>query len=255
MRPKSKARHPSESRSEKETRSEKERCAANAITDTVSSVDGSCMQLTGLHVSDHPLVAHALGTVRDQTSDATAFRAAATIAALVLISDATRDLVTSPATVVTPLAPAPVERLAWPVLFAPILRAGLLFLDAGLTLIPSAEVGFVGLRRDETTLAADRYLAALPANLAERDVVVLEPMIATGGSLVAALDLLEELHADSVRVVSLLATSQGASRVLEAHPQTRLYVGGVDSELNESGFIVPGLGDAGDRAFGVIPGA
>jgi uracil phosphoribosyltransferase len=177
-------------------------------------------------------------------------RAAAALAALV-VAEALRDLAGEPGEVLTPLAPAAALRPARRLTLVPVLRAGLALLQPALDLAPGdARVGFLGMARDEATLAPLVYLRSLPAGLERDDVLVLEVMIATGGSAVAALDLLAAAGARSLRLAGLIAAPEGLARIAAAHPDVAVTVAAVDERLDERGFIVPGLGDAGDRLYG-----
>jgi uracil phosphoribosyltransferase len=207
------------------------------------------------HVVDHPLVAHKLTTLRDERTDSPTFRRLADELVTLLAYEATRDVRTEQVDITTPVAPATGVRLSGPKpLVVPILRAGLGMLDGLVRLLPAAEVGFLGMIRDEETLKASTYATRLPDDLSGRQVYVLDPMLATGGTLVAAVDLLIERGADDVTVVVLLASPEGIERMereLAGKPVT-VVAATVDSHLNEQGYIVPGLGDAGDRLYGTV---
>jgi uracil phosphoribosyltransferase len=210
-----------------------------------------------VHVADHPLVAHKLTTLRDQRTDSPTFRRLAEELVTLLAYEATRDVRTEPFQVQTPVAAATGVRLAQPrPLVVPILRAGLGMLEGMVRLLPMAEVGFLGMVRDESTLVATTYADRLPEDLSDRQVYVLDPMLATGGTLVAAIELLLARGAHAVTAICLLAAPEGL-----AHLQTMfggrevsvtVVTAGLDEKLNEKGYIVPGLGDAGDRLYGVV---
>src|SRR5215217_1426962 len=206
-----------------------------------------------LHVVDHPLVAHKLTVLRDATTDSPTFRRLADELVTLLAYEATRTVRVEPQDVVTPVAPATGVKLAQPKpLVVPILRAGLGMLDGMTRLIPTAEVGFLGMIRDETTLQASTYATRVPEDLSGRQVYVLDPMLATGGTLVAAIRELIRRGADDVTAVVLLAAPEGVEvmeRDLAGTPVT-VVTASVDERLNEHGYIVPGLGDAGDRMYG-----
>ena len=169
---------------------------------------------------------------------------------LLLAAEATRDLPASGVTVSTPLGPAPGSRVTGEVVVVPVLRAGLGMLDAVLELIPSARVGHIGLQRDELTAVASRYYSKLPAALGESFVLMIDPMLATGGSAVAALDMLRESGARNVRMICIVSAPEGIALVQQHHPDVHIYTPVVDQGLNEHKFIVPGLGDFGDRLYG-----
>jgi len=209
-------------------------------------------------VVDHPLVAHKLTALRDERTDSPTFRRLADELVTLLAYEATRSIRTEPIEVRTPVATARGVRLARPVpLVVPVLRAGLGMLDGMTRLLPTAEVGFVGMVRDEGSLVATTYATRLPADLSQRDVLVLDPMLATGGTLVATVELLLARGASSVTAICLLAAPEGLARVGEAFgddagcPVT-VVTAGVDERLDERGYITPGLGDAGDRLYGVV---
>ena len=210
-----------------------------------------------LHVVDHPLVAHKLTVLRDETTASPTFRLLVDELVTLLAYEATRDIATEPHEVKTPVATMTGTRLASPPpLVVPILRAGLGMLDGMSRLLPTAEVGFLGLVRDEETFKAVTYANRLPARLDGRQCYVLDPMLATGGTLVAAARYLLERGAESVTAICLLAAPEGLDH-LEAElgsatADVAVVVAAVDEKLNEVGYIVPGLGDAGDRLFGVI---
>ncbi len=207
------------------------------------------------HVADHPLVAHKLTALRDRSTDSATFRRLADELVTLLAYEATRDMRVEPVRVQTPVAGADGVRLARPLpLVVPVLRAGIGMLDGMVRLLPTAEVGFLGLVRDESTLTAHTYADRLPADLGGRQVFVLDPMLATGGTLVTTVRLLLERGAAQVTCICLLAAPEGlhhlAGQVGDA-PVT-VVTAAEDERLNERGYIVPGLGDAGDRLFGVV---
>jgi uracil phosphoribosyltransferase len=204
----------------------------------------------------HPLVAHKLTTLRDVRTDSPTFRRLADELVTLLAYEATRDVRVTDVTVDTPLEPTNGVRLARPApLVVPILRAGLGMLDGMTRLLPTAEVGFLGMVRDEGTLQAETYATRLPEDLSGRQCYVLDPMLATGGTLAAAIRLLLDRGADQVTALCLLAAPEGLKCLQEAFADTsapiRVVTASIDSHLNEQGFIVPGLGDAGDRLYGV----
>jgi uracil phosphoribosyltransferase len=205
----------------------------------------------GVTVISHPLVQHNLTRLRDRRTGPQEFRRVLSEVAALMLYEATRSFAVSPVSVKTPLAGARGYRLRREVVLVPVLRAGLGMLDSILQLIPHARVGFIGLKREETTLRATSYHKSLPPDLTEFEVVLIDPMLATGGSTVAAMDLLAELGARHVRMVNLVAAPEGIRRVRAHYPDLPIFTAAVDRKLNEKGYILPGLGDAGDRLFGV----
>ncbi len=206
--------------------------------------------MKGVTVIAHPLVQHNLARLRDKETKPQEFRRLLGEIASLMIYEATRDFAVNKITVQTPLAPAKGLQLRREVVLVPVLRAGLGMLDAILQLIPHARVGFIGLKREETTLQAQFYHKSFPKNLGDTEVVLIDPMLATGGSAVAALDLLAEQGAKHLRLVNLVAAPQGIRTVQQGYPRVPIFTAAVDEKLNERGFILPGLGDAGDRLFG-----
>ncbi len=209
-------------------------------------------------VVDHPLIAHKLTALRDESTDSPTFRRLTDELVTLLAYEATREVRVQPVTVRTPVGDAQGVRMARPEpLVVPVLRAGIGMLDGMIRLLPTAEVGFVGLARDEESLVAATYANRLPANLAGRDVFVLDPMLATGGTLETVITMLADREAASVTAVSLLAAPEGVDRLAGAFPgdeplPVRVVIAGMDERLNDRGYIIPGLGDAGDRLFGQI---
>jgi uracil phosphoribosyltransferase len=205
-----------------------------------------------LHFVEHPLVHDALIELRDARTAPPAFRRAANRISVLLAAEALRD-VPSVATVVdTPLGPANGHRVVNDVVVVPVLRAGLGMLDAVLELLPAARVGHIGLQRDEATAIASKYYTKLPANLRESYVLMIDPMLATGGSAVAAIDLIKAAGARTIRMICIVAAPEGVRLVEERHPDVAVYTPVVDRELNPHKFIVPGLGDFGDRLYGTV---
>ncbi|MFJ1795113.1 uracil phosphoribosyltransferase [Kitasatospora griseola] len=206
-----------------------------------------------LHVVDHPLVAHKLSTLRDERTDSPTFRRLTDELVTLLAYEATRDVRTDTVEITTPVAVTQGTRLSYPrPLVVPILRAGLGMLDGMTRLLPTAEVGFLGMVRNEETLEASTYATRMPDDLSGRQVYVLDPMLATGGTLVAAIRMLLDRGATDVTAVVLLAAPEGVAvmeRELAGQPVT-VVTAAVDERLNENGYIVPGLGDAGDRLYG-----
>lgn len=203
-----------------------------------------------LQLVAHPLVHDALATLRDSSTAPELFRRVAVRISLLLAAEATRDVPTVDATVHTPLGPAPARRVTADVVVVPVLRAGLGMLDAVLELIPTARVGHIGLQRDEMTAVASQYYARLPPDLGSSVVLMIDPMLATGGSAVAAIELLLERGARNIRMVNLIAAPEGIRHVRERCGNFPIFTASIDRCLNNKGYIMPGLGDAGDRQFG-----
>lgn len=208
-------------------------------------------------VADHPLVAHKLTILRDENTDSPTFRRLTEELVTLLAYEATRDVRTSEVSVQTPVAPADGVKLAQPrPLVVPILRAGLGMLEGMSRLLPTAEVGFLGMIRDHETLKASTYAERLPDDLSARQCYVLDPMLATGGTLAAAIRFLTDRGADHITAICLLAAPEGVKRVedelADLQVPVNLVIAGMDQHLNDKGYIVPGLGDAGDRLYGVV---
>jgi uracil phosphoribosyltransferase len=209
------------------------------------------------HVVDHPLVAHKLTALRDETTDSPTFRQLTDELVTLLAYEATREVRVEPHDIVTPVSPITGVRLARPApLVVPILRAGLGMLDGMMRLLPTAEVGFLGMMRNEETLEAITYAERLPEDLAGRQCYVLDPMLATGGTLAAAIRFLTDRGADHITAICLLAAPEGCARVEQdlagLDVPVTVVTAALDERLNEKGYIVPGLGDAGDRLYGVV---
>ncbi|MGH8917785.1 MAG: uracil phosphoribosyltransferase [Actinomycetes bacterium] len=205
-----------------------------------------------VRVVDHPLAKARLSTMRDARTDNAAFRAALRDLTLMLIYEATRDAPVTTAPLHTPVARTVGYRLANPPLLVPVLRAGLGMVDAAQALMPEAQMGFVGLARDEETHQPTPYMESLPDSLAGRPVFVLDPMLATGGSMVHTIKLLTERGATDVSSICVLAAPEGVERLRESGRPVRVITASIDERLNDSAYIVPGLGDAGDRQFGAV---
>jgi uracil phosphoribosyltransferase len=205
-----------------------------------------------LHLVDHPLVHDALATLRDASTSRELFRRMAVRISLLLAAEATRDLPRADMTVQTPLGPAQGQRVTADVVVVPVLRAGLGMLEAVLALIPTARVGHIGLQRDELTAVASQYYSKLPASLDSSFVLMVDPMLATGGSAVAALDLLRHAGARRVHMICIVAAPEGVALVEQQHPDVHIFTPVVDQGLNAHKFIVPGLGDFGDRLYGTV---
>jgi uracil phosphoribosyltransferase len=209
------------------------------------------------HVVDHPLVAHKLTTLRDASTDSATFRLLTDELVTLLAYEATREVRVMPSEITTPVAPTTGVKLTYPrPIVVPILRAGLGMLDGMMRLLPTAEVGFLGMVRDEETLKASTYAERLPDDLSGRQCYVLDPMLATGGTLAAAIRFLTDRGADDITAVCLLAAPEGLAN-LEAGLEgldvpVTVVTAAVDEKLNDKGYIVPGLGDAGDRMYGIV---
>ena len=204
------------------------------------------------HLVDHPLVHDALVSLRDKETPPEHFRRAATRISVLLAAEAMRDLPTKDSAVETPIGSAPGRRIGPDVVVVPVLRAGLGMLDAVLELVPHARVGHIGLQRDELTAVASQYYSKLPANLHASYVLMIDPMLATGGSAVAALELLQRASARAVRMICIVAAPEGIALVEQHHPDVHIYTPAVDRGLNAHKYIVPGLGDFGDRLYGTV---
>jgi uracil phosphoribosyltransferase len=198
----------------------------------------------------HPLVQHNLSRLRDKRTQPQEFRRVLGEIAALMLYEATRSFATRRVSVQTPLESCAGLHLQREVVLVPVLRAGLGMMDSILQLIPGARVGFIGLKREETTLRAMFYHKSLPKNLGRFEIILIDPMLATGGSSVAALDLLTALGGKHIRMVNLVAAPEGIRRVRATYPKLPIFTAAVDRKLNEKGYILPGLGDAGDRLFG-----
>jgi len=203
-----------------------------------------------LHVVEHPVVHDALATLRDVSTSPEVFRRMAIRISLLLAAEATRDVPSHAVSVQTPLGSAAGRRVGAGVVVVPVLRAGLGMLDAVLELLPNARVGHIGLQRDELTAVASQYYSKLPPDLRGSYVLMIDPMLATGGSAVAALDLLKLAGASEIRMICIVAAPEGIALVERHHPNVHIYTPAVDQGLNAHKFIVPGLGDFGDRLYG-----
>ena len=202
-------------------------------------------------ILDHPLVQHKVSLLRDKSTGTKEFKELVGEIAMLLCYEATRDLPTKEVEIETPIAVAKSHVLAGRKLaLVPILRAGMGMLDGMLTLLPAAKVGFIGLYRDEKTLQPVEYFCKLPQDIAERDVLVLDPMLATGGSASDAITQIKKHGAKRIKFIGLLGAPEGIKALHAAHPDVDIYLGAQDDCLNENGYIVPGLGDAGDRIYG-----
>lgn len=203
-----------------------------------------------LHIVEHPLVQDALIQLRDVRTKPPDFRRAANRISVLLAAEALRDVPSNPGTVTTPLGPAAGRVVGGDVVVVPVLRAGLGMLDAVLQLLPSARVGHIGLQRDEATAIASKYYSKLPPDLSGSYVLMIDPMLATGGSAVAAIDLLKAVGARMIRMICIVAAPEGVALVERHHPEVPIYTPVVDHHLDSQKYIVPGLGDFGDRLYG-----
>ena len=204
-----------------------------------------------LHVLDHPLLQHKLSILRDKNTSVKEFREIVSEISNLMCYEATRDLPTEFVDVETPVGIAHVKKIAGKKLaVVPILRAGLGMVDGILDLIPSAKVGHIGLYRDPETLDPVEYYCKMPNDIAERDVIIVDPMLATGGSATAAISFIKNYGCKHIKLMCILAAPEGVERIVSDHPDVELFVAALDEKLNDHGYIVPGLGDAGDRIFG-----
>ena len=207
--------------------------------------------MSSVFIMDHPLIQHKIGIMRQKTTSTKEFRDLVSEVAMLICYEASRDLPLSEKLIETPLMPATVREIRGKKLcVVPILRAGLHMADGILRLIPSAKVGHIGLYRDEKTLEPHEYFCKLPADAAEREIFVVDPMLATGGSAEAAIRMLKNRGISRIRFLCLIAAPEGVQRLQKSHPDVNLYIGCLDQRLNENGYILPGLGDAGDRIYG-----
>lgn len=204
-----------------------------------------------IHILNHPLLQHKLTILRNEETSTKDFRELTSEIAMLMTYEATRDLPLEDVEVKTPIAAGTFKTLCGKKLaIVPILRAGLGMVDGVLKMIPAARVGHIGLFRDPETLEPVKYYCKLPADIAERDVIVVDPMLATGGSASAAITFIKEYGCKHIKLMDILAAPEGIARIERDHPDVEVYVAGLDDHLNEHGYIVPGLGDAGDRIFG-----
>ena len=202
-------------------------------------------------IMDHPLIQHKIGFIRRESTGTKDFRQTISEIATLICYEATRDLKLSDVRIKTPICETTVKELKGKKMaIVPILRAGLGMVDGMLTLIPAAKVGHIGLYRDPETLKPVEYYCKLPADCAEREVFVVDPMLATGGSSIAAIQMLKDKGCKNIHFMCIIAAPEGVEAMTAAHPDVDLYIGALDEKLNDHGYIVPGLGDAGDRIFG-----
>ena len=207
--------------------------------------------MSNVMVMDHPLIQHKIGIMRDKHTSTKEFRALVAEVAMLIYYEASRNLALADKVIETPLVQTTVKEIAGKKLcVVPILRAGLHMADGILNLTPNAKVGHIGLYRNEETLEPVEYFCKLPVDVTEREVFLVDPMLATGGSAIAAIDLLKARGIKKIRFLCLIAAPEGIEALQNAHPDIDIYVGAQDERLNENGYILPGLGDAGDRIYG-----
>ncbi len=207
--------------------------------------------MSKLVVFDHPLIQHKLSIMRDKSTGPKEFRELLEEISMLMIYEATRNLETEEVRIETPICACTGRKLAGRKLaVVPILRAGLGMVDGVLNMVPAAKVGHIGLYRDPETLEPVEYYCKLPADSQEREILLVDPMLATGGSASAAISFIKQRGCTHIRLIDLIAAPEGVARIQKDHPDVDIYVAGLDDHLNEHGYIVPGLGDAGDRLFG-----
>lgn len=207
---------------------------------------------SGVIVFDHPLIAHKLATIRDRHSGHRTFRAALSQIAGLMVFEVTRELPTREIEIETPMMRTRCKVLAGVITIVPVLRAGLGMIDGILEVMPEARVGHLGLARDERTLEPHAYLNKLPPDLDAGVVILVDPMLATGGSASAALTMLRQAGASDIRMICLVAAPEGIQRLRREHPRVKIYAAALDERIDERGYILPGLGDAGDRMYGTV---
>lgn len=206
--------------------------------------------MASLHVIDHPLIQHKLSIIRDQNTGSKEFRELLEEVSMLMAYEVTRNLPVEEIEVETPVATAKCRTMNTKIALVPILRAGLGMVGGILKLIPTAKVGHIGVYRDPETLQPVEYYCKLPVDITERELIILDPMLATGGSAAAGIQFLKQRGVSQIRLVCLIAAPEGIKNVQEKHPDVDIYVAAVDERLNSHGYIIPGLGDAGDRLFG-----
>ncbi len=209
------------------------------------------MDMAKVHILDHPLLQHKLSILRDERTGSKEFREVVSEIATLMCYEATRDLPVEEVEIKTPITTGTFKTLAGKKLaIVPVLRAGLGMVDGILELLPAAKVGHIGLYRDPQTLEPVEYYCKMPNDIAERDIIILDPMLATGGSASAAIQFIKNYDVKHIKLMNIIAAPEGIERVQRDHPDVDIYVAAVDEKLNDHGYIVPGLGDAGDRIFG-----
>ena len=209
------------------------------------------MDMEKVHILDHPLLQHKLSILRDENTGVKDFREVVSEIATLMCYEATRDLPLEEVEIKTPITTAKFKMISGKKLaIVPVLRAGLGMVDGILTLLPSVKVGHIGLYRDPDTLEPVEYYCKMPTDIAERDVIILDPMLATGGSASAAIQFIKNYEVKHIKLMNIIAAPEGIERVHHDHPDVDIYCAALDEKLNDHGYIVPGLGDAGDRIFG-----
>ena len=209
------------------------------------------MDMEKVHILDHPLLQHKLSILRDENTGVKDFRQVVSEIATLMCYEATRDLPLEDVEIKTPITTAKFKMISGKKLaIVPVLRAGLGMVDGILTLLPSVKVGHIGLYRDPDTLEPVEYYCKMPTDIAERDVIILDPMLATGGSASAAIQFIKNYEVKHIKLMNIIAAPEGIERVHHDHPDVDIYCAALDEKLNDHGYIVPGLGDAGDRIFG-----
>ena len=207
--------------------------------------------MTNLHLIDHPLVQHKISLMRDKNTGSKEFRELVSETAMLMTYEATRNLPLKEVEIETPVAVAKTKVISGRKLaFVPILRAGLGMVDGAVMLVPAAKIGHIGMFRDPKTHEAVEYYSKLPVDIAEREVIVVDPMLATAGTAVASIKKIKEAGATNIKFMCIIASKFGIEELMKAHPDVEIYCGAIDVKLNENLYIVPGLGDAGDRIFG-----
>ena len=207
---------------------------------------------SGVVVFDHPLIAHKLSSIRDKNTGHRSFRAALSQIAGLMVYEVTRELPMRQVDIETPMITTQCNVLAGAITIVPVLRAGLGMIDGILEIMPEARVGHLGLARDEKTLEPTAYLNKLPRDLDAGPVILVDPMLATGGSAVAAISMLRQAGASDIRMICLVASPEGIERMRNEHPDVKIYAAALDDRIDENGYIIPGLGDAGDRMYGTV---
>ena len=204
-----------------------------------------------VHILDHPLIQHKISLMRDRHTGSKEFRELVSEVAMLMCYEATRDLPLKQVELETPIGVAKTNVISGrKIALVPILRAGLGMVDGMLSMIPAAKVGHIGMYRDHETLKPGEYYCKMPSDIEQRDVIVLDPMLATGGSATDAITRIKQFHPRSIKFMCLIAAPEGIEALTEAHPDVEVFIAAKDEKLNEIGYIVPGLGDAGDRIFG-----
>lgn len=207
--------------------------------------------MSNVTITNHPLIQHKLAIMRNKNTSSAQFRSLVSEIAMLLCYEATRDLALEPVTIETPVATGEFNVISGKKLaFVPILRAGLGMVDGVLQLVPSARIGHIGLYRDPDTLKPVEYYCKLPHDIEEREVIVLDPMLATGGSAIDAIAQIKKRNPKSIKFIGIIAAPEGLNALQQAHPDVDIYCAAMDEKLNDHGYIIPGLGDAGDRIFG-----